>query len=767
MALQGRDLELQVVEKLGENDSTEAFLRIGNRGEQPLASNWRLYFSLGLKPAAGESRVKQTLVEGRYGYLEPGADWVPLTTDQVIEIPIENWLFDRMPQRAQQGFHLTFDDSDFSRLKPDIPTILPPDLLPLRGLQNKWITETSPSCDTELESEEHRWQINQSSYVEAGITPVPFPVSFKVDPSVISISGLSFSHAELIKTLEAYHLDNGLPVKTSIRTSMKPEAYQIEVTPLAITITAGSDTGIFYAAHTLRQLLVASKNSPNQSTRSPYAIPICQITDEPELAYRGAFIDLARHFIPPSELKRVILAMSAYKMNVLQLGISNDEGFRLEITGIPELTDIGARRTFHATSAEGAVKGLYPAWGDGPEEVFHYLTRSEFVDLIAFAKDHHVTIIPELNLPAHANAIIRSMQASGRYEIVDSIDESQHQSAQGYANNVINVCLPDTYRLAEEILQEFVGCYLDAGTSMTAIHLGGDEIPAGAWLNSTVCKQSAVWDSSWNIDKENDRDSATQALLSYFISEITSLVQRISPGTEIGFWHEMSPVLTDSKHTYITGWTTEQGDRELIDAVLAAGQQLVIANASFLYLDMPYTLNAAEPGLPWAAYIDESLIYHFDPLATWSISEHQRAQIKGLQSQLWSELIYSSDLMHYHLFPRLLAVAERAWRTTPEKTGWPGFAQALGERELNYLESIGIRFRVPPPGIHIIEEQLHANVAFPGLTIRYTKDGSLPTFESTLYINPIAVAASEKIVLASFTPAGKTSSRPIFIETRY
>ena len=451
--------------------------------------------------------------------------------------------------------------------------------------------------------------------------------------------------------------------------------------------------------------------------------------------------------------------MSAYKMNVLQLGISNDEGFRLEIPRVPELTDVGARRSFHADKEDGTPRALFPAWGDGPEEIQGFLSGAEFVALLKFAAQHHVSIVLELNLPGHANAMIRAMAASGRYQVLDPEDQSIHRSAQGYTHNVMNVCLPGTYALAADILEAIAGYYQQAEVPVRALHLGGDEVPAGAWLDSPIVRQSSAWNPDWQLDEEADRAAATFALNQYYASEITELADRIMPGVKLGFWHEMSPALPTEADTYVTGWTTETGDRDLIEAVLGRGQRLVIANASFLYLDMPYSLSPKEPGLPWAAYIDESLIYHFSPLANWAITTEQQAQVMGLQAQLWSETIYSEALMFYHLFPRLLSVAERGWSDETSAREWSRFASALGKREFAYLEELEIPFRVPPPGAIREAGEIEANTAFPGLVIRYTLDGSEPDGESMTYNTPVTLGPADVLKMAAFTPSGKTRSR--------
>ena len=760
MSISASDISLQVVERKamrpGSRSNIDACLRIANNGEESLDQGWRLYYSLGLTPRAEEQRVQQVRVEGRYGYLTPTESWKPLAPGDAIDIPIENWLFNGMPLRSQQGFHFVFASAGDNRPEPALPVTLAPSLLPIETLPNNWIRDMSPSCDVAPDTASDRWR--RQSAIDVSAAPqvvIPMPAEPQIENTKVKGSGLNPSDQNLLSSLAAFFTPDGIPVQVQIETGKPPEAYRLQITTESIDIKAGSEAGVFYAAQSLRQLIDSAKSGSNEGI----SVPCGDIIDSPAFTHRGLFLDLARHAVSPAAIRQVILAMSAYKMNVLQLGISNDEGFRLEIPSIPELTEVAARRSFRANSADGRPRALYPAWGDGPEEIQGFLSGEEFVQLLRLAAEHHVNIILELNLPGHANAMIRAMAATGRYQLLDPDDKSIHRSAQGYTQNVMNVCLPGTYALAADIFETIAGYYRQARVPLRALHLGGDEVPAGAWLDSPVVRQSSIWNTRWQLDNEADRAAATQALSQHYASEITKLAVAIIPGVKLGFWHEMSPALPADADTYVTGWTTETGDRDLVEAVLDRGQRLVIANASFLYLDMPYTLSSEEPGLPWAAYIDESLIYHFSPLANWAITEGQRDQVLGLQAQLWSETIYSEERMFYHLFPRLLSVAERGWVAESSTRNWSGFASALGKRELSYLESLNIPFRVPPPGVHIVADKIEASSAFPGLVIRYTLDGSEPDSASMTYNTPVTSDTTDVLKMAAFTPSGKTRSR--------
>ena len=746
MSFPGQLLQLQVIERRDSAGRTLSFLRLYNGADEALNGHWRLYFSLGLVPTEAETRVRRKIIDGRYGFLEPTADWASLGPGEDTEIPLQNWLFTHMPAVARQGFHLLTWEASPAEGTLSEPENLAPVLLDITSTPNTWIADMSPSCDIHPDTVEHRYKVNEEAVADGEFTIIPAPETFINLSAPIPFSGLDFDDDELAKVLPNNPAAGSLPVTVSYQDKL--DSYSIDVNSSGITIKSASEESTFHAAHTLRQLINAENG-----------LQPCQIIDRPDFEHRGLFIDIARHFHSVDDLKTIIQGMAAYKMNRLQLGISNDEGWRLAIPGLPELTNIGARRKF-LTAESAPTDSLYPAWGDGPEEKHDYISGEQFVELLRFAEESHVEIIIEFNLPAHANALIKSIGASGRYRIVDPDDESSYRSAQGYSHNVVNVCLPDTFELARQILLAIADYYETAGLPVKHIHLGGDELPEGAWLGSPACHKSSLWLASWDMDNATDREAATRSLQEHYARRIIDIVQEIDPDIMIGFWHEMAPFLPADANTYITGWTTESAPDGLIDDILRRDQKLVVANASFLYLDMPYSLHAEEPGLPWAAYTSTRRIHDFNPLDCWAITD--MSAVMGLQAQLWSETVIDQTALHYYLFPRLLAVAERSWRSRPGN--WADFAAALGGRELAYLDTLKIDYRLPPPGIQITGDQLRGNTAYPGLTIRYNLGGANPTPNCPSLNGSLDISGYTEIRLATFSPSGERSSRVEIVE---
>ena len=776
-----KDIAVQLLEEglpEGADNARRTRLRIENRSGCALEGGWRLYSSLGLAPKPSDTRVKHLLLDGRYGYLEPGDTWPGIAPGKALSIEIEDLLFRDMPLRARHGFHLLRMNPDGnaealvneeSLVEEDgvdekslvgeeslvgAPTILPPKFLAWEDADNPSIGARSPSADTRLQTPAYTFEKNARLWADSEAqtaAPLLIPAAKKCttagdtcvvpgftplasDPLIESSTEMNYLKRFLAE--EALLIKEGCPIHLSLCPDLATDEYRLTTHQEQIKIEGSDARAIYYAIHSFRQLIA--------KTDTGCLLRRVSIEDSPGFAHRGLLLDIARHFHVATQIKKTIEVMSAYKMNRLQLGITNDEGWRLEIPSIPELTDIGSRRAYQAESDKDSTKTLYPAWGDGHELYAGYLSTADFIDLLQFADQCHVEIIIEFNLPGHANAIVQSLKHSGRFLLLDPEDQSVHRSAQGYSQNVVNVCLDSTYAFIEVVLKDIKKLYDQANVPMRRIHFGGDEVPAGAWLGSKVCRTSPLWDPAWDTTQAADAQVATGRLMQAYAERITALAERILPGIEIGFWHEMSPHLDEApignSRCYFNAWTTEasgqDASQDLPGALLAREQQLVISNASFLYLDQPYGRHTEEPGLAWAAYIDTDLIYHFDPLNSEQIPPDKQHLLLGLQAQLWTETVFNAELMDYYLFPRLLAVAERCWNILPS-TEWQGFARAIGEREFNYLASKGVAFRVPPPGVRIVDGIMTANLIFPGLEIRYSTDGTEPGPDSALYTAPV------------------------------
>ena len=273
------------------------------------------------------------------------------------------------------------------------------------------------------------------------------------------------------------------------------EYYEIVIKNNRLTLKASDTHGIFNACQTLLALL-----DNMELTSSP--IPNLHITDYPDMGHRGIMLDVARNFTKKADLLKLIDILSFYKMNVLHLHLSDDEAWRVEIPGLEELTEIASRRG-HTIDEQTCLYPAY-AWGwnetDTTSLANGYYSRSDFMDILKYAKERHIRVIPEIDIPGHSRAAIKAMNAryqkyidtdqskAEEYLLTDFADTSQYLSAQNFTDNVINVAMPSTYHFLEKVIDEIVQMYQDAGVELTAFHVGGDEVPEGIWEGSSICR---------------------------------------------------------------------------------------------------------------------------------------------------------------------------------------------------------------------------------------------------------------------------------------
>jgi hexosaminidase len=303
--------------------------------------------------------------------------------------------------------------------------------------------------------------------------------------------------------------------------AVNEEYYELCIDGQQIRISAATPHGVFNGTQTLLGLL--------KGQESLFRLEAMSIQDYPDLLYRGQMLDIARNYTTVDHLKKLIDILSSYKLNVLQFHFSDDEGWRLEIPGLEELTAIGSRRG-HTTDEKD---WLYPAYDGGYDPYAAtsgngYYTREEFIDLLRYAAERHVQVIPEIESPGHARAAIVAMnvrykkyidtdpEKAKEYLLSDLQDTSRYISAQAYTDNVMNVALPSTYRFMEKVIQEIVAMYKEAGAPLTTIHLGGDEVAKGAWMGSPLCR---VLMEEQGMEKAHD-------LAEYFITRVADCLQQ-------------------------------------------------------------------------------------------------------------------------------------------------------------------------------------------------------------------------------------------------
>ncbi|GAB4033325.1 family 20 glycosylhydrolase [Spirosoma gilvum] len=579
------------------------------------------------------------------------------------------------------------------------------------------------------------------------------------------------------------------------------EAYQLRIDDKGIAITGSDAAGVFYGTQSLLALL------PTDAYRNPSAdVPLAytQIDDAPRFEFRGMHLDVSRNFQTKETILRLLDLLAYYKINKFLFYTTEDEGWRLEIDGLPELTQVGAQRE-HTSGKEAPV--LHPAYGSGPKAYDKekygsgYYTKADFIEILKYAHERHIKVVPEVNLPGHARAAIKAMEAryqrfmkegkekeANEYRLIDPDDKSVYLSAQGYTDNVVSVGRESTYHFYEKVVDEITKMYKEAGLPMDVMHAGGDEVPEGVWTKSPIAAK---------LLSENPTIKDPKNLQAYFFRKLRDRLAKRK--LEVHGWEEV--VLTKSADGKLAVNPEFVGkgvvpyvwnnlfDLDLGNRLANAGYPVVLCNVSNFYFDMSYNNDPLEPGLYWAGYVDTRDNWAFAPYdmfkTTYKTSmgkplsfaglermkPEARKNIRGVESQLWSETVKGRDMAEYDILPKLLGFAESAW--APERTwetienqqareramdaGWNVFANTLAQKEFFRLARLngGYNYRIPPPGALIENGMLKANVELPGLTIRYTTDGSEPTAQSTAFASPVTVTGTVK--LKSFDAAGRSS----------
>ena len=554
--------------------------------------------------------------------------------------------------------------------------------------------------------------------------------------------------------------------------AVNDEYYTINIGDNLIKISAATPHGIFNGTRTLLSML--------KDKQTPYLLEAVSIRDYPDLAYRGQMIDIARNFTAPENLKKLVDIFASYKLNVLHFHFCDDEAWRLEIPGLEELTAVGSRRG-HTTDESQC---LYPCYDGGYDPDAKtvgngYYSREEFIDLLKYAAERHVRIVPEIESPGHARAAIVSMKArynkyfetdpgkATEYMLSEPEDTSRYVSVQYYTDNVMNVALPSTYRFMEKVIQELNAMYQEAGLSLYTVHLGGDEVPRGVWMGSPKCQE---------LMKEKGMTKAHD-LSEYFITQMADVMQK--NGLKFSGWQEVALGHTEEAHQQLRGqaagvycWNTVPGSDEVVYQTANNGYPVILCNVGNFYMDMAYNGHPDERGLDWGGYVDESVSFSMLPFSIYrslrvdmagnpidlnnaekgktALTEIGKKHIMGVQGQLFAETIRSFDGVEYLLFPKILGLAERGWNAHP---AWENlsdireeqaFNQALAlyyekisKSEMPYWAKNGINFRLPQPGLLVKDGNLYANVAIDGAEVRYTTDGSEPTAQSTLWKEPV------------------------------
>ena len=788
---------------------SRSVLTLTNSGDAPLpATGWKLYFNDG-NPISYDTSVAQVKpVNGDLFYVSPGPAFKAIPPGQSATMAFLSGKI-RSATDYAAGFYLVFD----SKPAQAFPISLTIDPAGQFEQSDRRVAERIFDQNALIQP------VADDKLTKVFPTPVSYQETgqpFLLDNQVVIVADKAFS-------AEASFLANSLATvvnkKPTIQTqptgkaitlrknaAIAPEGYELQIDQNGVVLSASAGAGIFYGIQSLQTLLPASALSGKSGSVS---LPGLRVKDAPRFGYRALLMDVARNFQPKSEVLKVLNLMSLYKLNVLHLHFSDDEGWRVEMPSLPELTTVGATR---AHSTDG-LTSILPAYGSGPSADnpagTGFYSKADFVEILKYAHDRHIDVIPEIESPGHARAALRAMDArydrlmkagkkteAEQYLLRDLGDQSMYQSVQGFTDNVIDVSLPSTYAFLERVVGDITGMYKEAGASLKTIHFGGDEVPEGVWAKSPAVRR---------LMTQNPSLKSTDDLWYYYFGKINQLVKKqglyLSGWEEIGLrkvvqngksvWVPNGAFAQENFHVNVWKNSPGSGAEDLAYRMANAGYKVILTPVTHLYLDMAYNTSSSEPGQYWGGYVDTDKPFYFIPYnylrnltddrtgqrispasirSREAITEKGKANIVGMEAALWSETNRTPGQFEYKLLPKLLAVAERAWAKDPvwatepddRKSeqlygqAWSAFISRVGNHELPRLDVYGggFQYRIPTAGAKLIAGKVAANVQIPGLTIRYTMDGTEPTASSPSYSEPLT--PTNTIRLKVFNAAGRS-----------
>ena len=408
----------------------------------------------------------------------------------------------------------------------------------------------------------------------------------------------------------------GKGITLNIDKNIHAEGYQMIVNGEGINIVGGSEAGVYYALQTLRQIIITNDA----------VVPYCEIKDEPSFAYRGAHLDVSRHFMSVEEVKEYIDILAAHKLNRLHWHITDDQGWRIEIKAYPELTEKGSTRKETLIG-----HGAEPKWWDGTPHGGYY-TQDEVREIVKYAEQHYITIIPEIEMPGHSQAALHALPWLGCHE-----QEVDVWTMWGVTPEVLCAGKETTYTFLENVLSEVVELF-----PSELIHIGGDECPKDRWKE---CEHCQAMMKAQGLEHE-------EQLQGYLVTRIEKFLN--GKGRRIIGWDEILEGGVTTTAT-VMAWRGAK-----IGAYAAEhGHEVVMTPLPICYFDFYQTESREGEGLRIGGHINFEKIYGWDPFD--GISEQARKNIIGVQCNVWSEYLKNISMVEGQLLPRLGAMCEVQW----------------------------------------------------------------------------------------------------------
>ena len=592
--------------------------------------------------------------------------------------------------------------------------------------------------------------------------------------------------------------------------SINAESYQLSVSDGGISISSADSAGALYALQSLKQIFLISKLEDTP-------LKFIEVNDSPKFSYRGMLLDISRNFYGPEKIKQIIDYLSFFKINYLDFRLTDDEGWRLEIPGLEELVEVGSKRAY----TKDEFENLIPMYGSGPDinsTGSGYLSRSDYVDILKYASERNISVIPQISVPSHMRSAIVSMNAryqkymemgnqveAEKYLLIDPDDKSEYYSAQGFTDNIMNICRESSFTFYEKVIDEIYLMYKDAGIEMTKFGVAADELPYGAWQKSPMCDK---------FMSENSISGDYNALYELMQRRIYNKIS--SYGATMTGWDDILLKLTEKNQSetqikdffkdddiLLFVWKNDwgQGRQDMIYKYANLGYKSIMSNSSAFYFDMVDDKDLDNIGLSWSGYANYKDMWTVDVYDVFNdlygveknnisknyidnsvkLDQDKRDNIIGVQSQIWSETIRNEGILDYMFMPNIIVFSQKAWshdnswmdisnndiKREKIDNEWNKFANNVGQRVLPMVDNIfgGLSYDLPKPGGKIMNDTLYANTVFPGLNVKYTLDGSLPKESSENFKSPIKINDGDIVNLRLFDNTGR-GGNSIIVENK-
>ena len=653
-----------------------------------------------------------------------------------------------------------------------------------------------------LPKEELHWVIPTPSKIILQDQKFGFPKSLNID-----FGNFKNDH-EFLKnylqkglSIDIKYTDEPSQIIVNRDSKLDEETYHLKIDKDIIRISVSNYKGLLYSFSSLRQILYNAQIEKKD-------IPLLYIEDAPRFKHRGFMLDLSRNFYPKNKILQILELMTHYKLNILDLRLSDDEGWRIEIPGLEELTDIGGKRGFTLNERDR----LIPMYGSGSGENNSpgngYLSRDDFIEIIKEATKRNIEVIPQISFPSHARAAIIAMEAryykflekgdlvsANQYRLHDPDDKSEYTSAQLFKDNVICICRPSAFKFFEKVFIEIKAMYDSASVPMRIFNIGADEVPHGSWRKSPLCN---------TLISQSPGLSTFQSLYDASVKKLNRIIS--DSGAKMSGWEDVLLVLSEKSQSEIRinknlidlnfiplVWNNTWGDgrEDMIYKLSNQGFKSVMSNSSAFYFDMTDDKDIESGGLNWSGYVDYQDTWGTEPLNVFAnkvklkelnadenklvkykkLKKNSVSNFLGIQSQLWTETATDSYQFDRMLMPNLIVFSERAWSSketwldeiTAKKQkplllkSWNRFVNTIGQRHLRYISDNykEINFDLPKPGAIIDNFTLKARQQFPGLEIRYTLNGKKPSVTDHLYTSPVKIKSNDQVILRVFDSNGR------------